>query len=161
MEGLIDLEIAGEMDRKYFLAFLKGLTQIKLKSNFAKVQAAKAKQRSAEDGAGEEENQVDLEYLYQNLFQQSSIQVEEFNTLADTTMRLISEMISLNMDKETLEKYLSRKVTARDDIKKAISMFWKQEKSKIIQALRVPTANEIEGIADIDWQIHLSTASRH
>ena len=87
--------------------------------------------------------------------------MEEFNTLADTTMRLISEMISLNMDKETLEKYLSRKVTARDDIKKAISMFWKQEKSKIIQALRVPTANEIEGIADIDWQIHLSTASRH
>ena len=125
MEGLIDLEIAGEMDRKYFLAFLKGLTQIKLKSNFAKVQAAKAKQRSAEDGAGEEENQVDLEYLYQNLFQQSSIQVEEFNTLADTTMRLISEMISLNMDKATLEKYLSRKVKACDDIKKAISMFWK------------------------------------
>ena len=65
------------------------------------------------------------------------------------------------MDKETLEKYMTRKVSARDDIKKAISMFWKQEKSKILQALRIPTANETEGIADIDWQIHLSTASRH
>ena len=43
MEGLIDLELAGDLDRKFFLAFLKGLTQIKFKSNFAKVQALKAK----------------------------------------------------------------------------------------------------------------------
>ena len=47
-------------------------------------------------------------------------------------MRVISEIISLNMDKDTLEKYLTRKVSARDDIKKAISMFWKQEKIKIL-----------------------------
>jgi len=38
MEGLIDLEIAGEIDRKFFLAFLKGLTQIKFKSQLKKVQ---------------------------------------------------------------------------------------------------------------------------
>ena len=63
MEGLIDLEIAGDMDRKYFLAFLKGLTQIKYKTNFAKVHAAKVKQRSHE-GVEDEEDQVDLEYLY-------------------------------------------------------------------------------------------------
>ena len=81
MEGLIDLEIAGDIDRKYFLAFLKGLTQIKYKSSFAKVQAAKIKQRGNE-GAEDDEDEVDLEYLYQNLFAQSSIQVEEFNQLA-------------------------------------------------------------------------------
>ena len=45
MEGLIDLEIAGDLDRKIFLAFLKGLSQVKFKNQFAKVQAAKAKQR--------------------------------------------------------------------------------------------------------------------
>ena len=40
MEGLIDLEIAGEIDRKFFLAFLKGLTQIKFKNQLKKVQQA-------------------------------------------------------------------------------------------------------------------------
>ena len=64
MEGLIDLEIVGEMDRKYFLAFLKGLTQIKLKANFEKVAASKAKQRGQDVAEADEEDQVDLEYLY-------------------------------------------------------------------------------------------------
>ena len=32
MEGLIDLELASELDRKIYLAFLKGLTQIKFRS---------------------------------------------------------------------------------------------------------------------------------
>lgn len=32
MEGLIDLELAGELERKTYLAFLKGLTQIKFQS---------------------------------------------------------------------------------------------------------------------------------
>lgn len=31
MENTINLELAGDMDRKYFLAFLKGLCQIKYK----------------------------------------------------------------------------------------------------------------------------------
>ena len=66
-------------------------------------------------------------------------------------MRVISEIISLNMDKDTLEKYMTRKISAREDTKKAISMFWKQEKTKIMQAVRVATASETEGIADIDW----------
>ena len=50
------------------------------------------------------------------------------------------------MDKDTLEKYMARKISAREDTKKAISMFWKQEKSKIMQAVRVATASETEGI---------------
>ena len=30
-----------------------------------------------------------------------------------------------------------------------------------MQAVRMATANDTEGIGDIDWQIHLTTASRH
>ena len=55
------------------------------------------------------------------------------------------------MEKEQLEGYLSRKVSARDETKKAISIFWKQERSNIIRAVRAPTANQTEGIADLDW----------
>ena len=63
MEGLIDLELAGDIDRKYFLAFLKGLAQIKFRTNFEKVQARKEKQRGNEE-AEDDEDHVDLEYLY-------------------------------------------------------------------------------------------------
>ena len=44
MEGLTDLEMAGDLDRKYFLAFLKGLSQIKFKDAFKKVREANARQ---------------------------------------------------------------------------------------------------------------------
>jgi len=54
-----------------------------------------------------------------------------------------------------------RKVSARDDIKRAIQLWWKQESSSILSAIRAPTSNSTQGIADIDWQIHLTTASRH
>ena len=79
----------------------------------------------------------------------------------EATLRLIAEIVSLNMDKDQLDKYLTRKVSARDETKKAISIFWKQERSNIIKAVRAPTANDSEGIADLDWQIHMSTAGRH
>ena len=36
MEGLIDLELAAEVERKVYLAFLKGLTQIKFRNQFKK-----------------------------------------------------------------------------------------------------------------------------
>ena len=66
-------------------------------------------------------------------------------------MRLISELVSLNMEKEQLDKYLARKVSAREETKKAISIFWKQERANIVRAVRAPTANETEGVADLDW----------
>ena len=76
-------------------------------------------------------------------------------------MRLISEIVAMNFDKDQLEQYLVKKVSAREDSKKAISLFWKQERSNIMQAVRMATANDTEGIGEIDWQIHLTTASRH
>ena len=107
-------------------------------------------------------SQIDLGYLYTNLFQgTTSLQSEQFNQLVDCTLRLISELVSLNMDKDQLEKYIGRKVSGSTETKKAISIFWKQERANIVRAVRAPTANETEGIADLDWQIHLTTAGRH
>lgn len=37
MENGINLEFAGDLDRKYFLAFLKGLAQIKYKDLYTKL----------------------------------------------------------------------------------------------------------------------------
>ena len=43
VEGLIDLQMAGDLDRKHLLAFLKGLSQIKFKEAFKKVKESKSK----------------------------------------------------------------------------------------------------------------------
>ena len=64
MEGLTDLEMAGDLDRKYFLAFLKGLSQIKFKDAFKKVKEANAKQYKGTGSAEDEEEDVDLGFLY-------------------------------------------------------------------------------------------------
>ena len=76
-------------------------------------------------------------------------------------MRLITEIVSANMDKEKLDGYMAAKVQGKEETKKAISMWWKQEQANILAAIRGPTASETEGIADIDWQISLTTATRH
>ena len=89
------------------------------------------------------------------------MQSDQFNQLVESTMRLMSEIVSLNVDKEQLDKYLARKVSGREETKKAISIFWKQERANIIRAIRAPTSNQTEGLADLDWQIHLITAGRH
>ena len=46
---------------------------------------------------------------------------------------------------------MSRKVNAREDSQKAITLFWKQERANIVKAVRMATANDTEGIAEIDW----------
>jgi hypothetical protein len=59
MENVINLEQASDMDRKYFLAFLKGLCQIKYKDIYTKLKIKEGEQL---------DNQMDLEFLYSNLF---------------------------------------------------------------------------------------------
>ena len=76
-------------------------------------------------------------------------------------MRLISEVVAQNMDKEKLDSFIAAKVQGKEETKKAISMWWKQEQANILAAIRGPTASDTEGIADIDWQISLTTATRH
>ena len=54
--------MAGDLDRKYFLAFLKGLSQIKFKDAYKKVREQKSLQYG---NTGEEEDEdVDLGFLY-------------------------------------------------------------------------------------------------
>ena len=105
--------MAGDLDRKYFLAFLKGLSQIKFKDAFKKVKDAKSNQHG--NTAEEEEEDVDLGFLYQNLFDPHTTSPDEFNTLVENTLRVLSEIVANNFSKEDLEQYLVRKVSARED----------------------------------------------
>ena len=50
---------------------------------------------------------------------------------------------------------------AKEDHKKQIATYWKNEQSKIMAALGEPLRNETSGIAELDWEVQLTTASRH
>ena len=91
MESSVNLEAAGEIDRKYFLAFLKGLAQIKYKDLYSKLRARE----------GETSEQViELEVLYQDLFDPNSFPADKFNSLVEGGMRVITELLEANMNKE-------------------------------------------------------------
>lgn len=68
--NMINLEEAGDMDRKYLLAFLKGLCQIKYRDFYAKL-----RQREGDEA----DESMDLEFLYSNLFNQDQTSAETFN----------------------------------------------------------------------------------
>lgn len=112
------LEAASDIDRKYFLAFLKGLCQIKYKDLYTKLRIA--------EGEAIEENMT-LEFLYSNLFDPASVSADTFNQLVESGMQLIGELLEKNPSKDGLDTYLQRKVQAREETKKTIILFWKQE----------------------------------
>ena len=60
-----------------------------------------------------------------------------------------------------MDKVFIQKVNTREDYKKQISLFWKNESGKILKAISEPIRNETSGIQEIDWEIHLTQASRH
>ena len=101
MENQILLEAAADIDRKYLLAFLKGLCQIKYKDLYAKLRTVEGE--SAEDN-------MTLEFLYSNLFDPASVSADTFNQLVENGMRLISELLEKNPSKEVLDNYLQRRV---------------------------------------------------
>ena len=68
---------------------------------------------------------MDLETLYSMLFNEQVTGPNDFNTLVENGMKLISDIVAKNMSKEALEKFLVSKVQAKDEHKKAIAMFWR------------------------------------
>lgn len=141
---------AGNMDRKYFYAFVKGLTNIKYKEAFL---------RSKKDFDLDES--MDLQFLYANLFNDQETSLSQFNKLVESCLQVIEVIVQNNMTKDQLEEFLSNQVQAKEDHKKQIATFWKNDCTKIITALTEPLRNETSGIAEMDWEIQLTTASRH
>ena len=43
------------------------------------------------------------------------------------------------MSKEALDDYLNRKISGREETRKVIAQFWKQESAQLIQAVRNPS----------------------
>ena len=118
MDSQIELSRASDLDRKYLVAFFKGLVSIKYADLFAKV--AKANNEEAPEV-------MDLDFLYSNLFNQEVTPPEVFNQLVESGLRLIEDLLEQNLPKEKLDDYLTRRVRAADESRKAVTQFWKAE----------------------------------
>ena len=112
MDNVINLEAAADLDRKYYLAFLKGLAQIKYKDLITKL---KIKEGEALDA------QMDLEFLYNNLFDPEQFSADKFNQLVENGMHVIADLLELIMSRDALEEYLNRKINAREETRKVIA----------------------------------------
>jgi hypothetical protein len=75
------------------------------------------------------------------LFDQDQFSADQFNQLVEGGMRVITDLLEANMSKEQLEEYLQVKVSGRDETRKVILQFWKQEGAQLLQAVRTPTLN--------------------
>jgi len=103
---------------------------------------------------------MDLQFLYNNLFDKDETSPEDFNKLVDSCSQLLEVLVQSNFVKEDLDSYLSKQVSAKEDFKKSIQQFWKNEQGRLMKALN-PLKASCSGIKDIDWEVHLTTASRH
>jgi hypothetical protein len=96
------------------------------------------------------------------LFDQDQFSADQFNQLVEGGMRIITDLLEANMSKEQLEEYLQVKVAGRDETRKVILQFWKQEGAQLLQAVRTPTLNVAQqGLNEIDWEIQSTMATRH
>lgn len=127
METLIDLQVAADIERKYFTAFLKGLAGIKYRDLLSKLAVAN----------GEEVPEpMELDFLYSNLFNPDVTSADDFNSLVESGLRVISDLLEQNMNKDRLEQYLARRIQGNEDTRKAIQQFWKQEQATLLAATR-------------------------
>ena len=60
-----------------------------------------------------------------------------------------------------MEEFLTTNVLGKDDHKRQFALYWKNESAKIVSALQEPLRNTTSGIAELDWEIQLTTARRH
>ena len=87
---------AGGMDRKFFYAFIKGLTNIKYQDIFL---------RSKKDFDLDEG--MDLQFLYANLFTEGETTLEQFNKLVEGCLQVIEVIVQNNFSKDQLEEFLN------------------------------------------------------
>ena len=88
------------------------------------------------------------------MFEPTSFPADKFNSLVEGGMRVIGDLLEANMNKDQLETYLARKVQAREETKKVVLQFWKQEGAQLLLAVRTPTLSvQAQGLSELDWEV--------
>ena len=66
-----------------------------------------------------------------------------------------------NFSLDELRTYLENNMDLNDQQRKILFKFWKTHGANIMQIIERPVSNYTQGISNVDWEIHLTTQSRH
>ena len=86
----------------------------------------------------------------------------DLNELLDEkTQASLRSVINDNYSTDDLRTYLEKDLELKEDQKKMLFKFWKAHGRAVMQLIEEPVTNNTQGIKQIDWEINLTTHSRH
>ena len=73
----------------------------------------------------------------------------------------MKHIIGQNFSNDDVRSYLESNLDLNEGQKKLVFKFWKAHGSRIMRIIEKPVSNQTQGISNMDWEIHLTTSSRH
>ena len=92
---------------------------------------------------------------------QEEIKSDLYDILDDETRVVLEQVISSNFSLDDLRDFLDKNLELREDQKKLLFKFWKAHGRMIMEKIEKPVSNNTQGLKQIDWEINLTTHSRH
>ena len=84
-----------------------------------------------------------------------------FEVLDDDSRQVLKQVISSNFSLDDTREFLDKNLELKESQKKMLFKFWKAHGKVIMQKIEQPVSNNNQGLKSIDWEINLTTHSRH
>ena len=86
----------------------------------------------------------------------------DLNEVLDEDQKnVLIHIIKENFSLDDLRLYLENNLDLNESQKKMLFKFWKTHGGAMMKLISEPVSNNCQGIANIDWEIHLIAHSRH
>ena len=86
----------------------------------------------------------------------------DLNEVLDEDQKnVLIHIIKENFSLDDLRLYLENNLDLNESQKKMLFKFWKTHGGAMMKLISDPVSNNCQGIANIDWEIHLIAHSRH
>ena len=86
----------------------------------------------------------------------------DLNEILDEGSRqVLKQVVSSNYSLDDLRAFLDQNLELKEDQKKLLFKFWKAHGRRVMQNIEKPVSNNTQGLKQIDWEINLTTHSRH
>ena len=91
----------------------------------------------------------------------TDIEADLLELLDEDSQETTRHVIRQNYSLDELREYLANNMDLNDSQRNLIFKFWKTHGANIMQIIERPVGNYSQGISSVDWEIHMTTQSRH
>ena len=85
----------------------------------------------------------------------------DLQELPENCQDKLRQVINRNLSLDDCRAYLDDDLDLGEDNKKLVFKFWKAYGPNIMKLIQTPVSNVCQGLKDVDWEIHVTTNSRH